>query len=279
MMPAAAGMREVCQPPPPPNRPWHSVLMTTTMTFDAHLAALTGAAERLARDAGAADRAAPVPCCPDWTLADLLAHISLVHRWAACHLRGENEEELAREPEILQEADPMGYYRDGWKGLVRTLQTVPQDTEAMVFLRDAPRPREFWARRQAHETTIHAVDALAAQLGRSPAARELELDVAFAVDGIDELVCGFVPRRRSRWSERFSCAIRPSDSDRRWTITVDPETVRCTGEDSAHPDVVLRGTASQLYLGLWNRGSEIQQDGPIDVLSRWRELQRVRWTS
>ena len=35
---------------------------------------------------------------------------------------------------------------------------APVDLEAFVFLNDAPAPRQFWARRQCHETTIHAVD-------------------------------------------------------------------------------------------------------------------------
>ena len=62
----------------------------------------------------------------------------------------------------------------------------------MVFLRDSPAPREFWARRQAHETTIHRADAVAAGLGRRPRSAELDLDPAFAVDGLDELLTGFL---------------------------------------------------------------------------------------
>ena len=43
-------------------------------------------------------------------------------------------------------------------------------------------------------------------------------------------------------------------------------------------DAVLEGTAAQLYLGLWNRGNEITETGPIGVLEQWRRMQRVRWS-
>ena len=86
--------------------------------------------------------------------------------------------------------------------LLDTLRSVPDDVRAMVFLKDAPPPRRFWARRQAHETTIHAVDALAASLGGCPTSDEsagaLPIDAELAVDGIDELVSGFMPRGRPK---------------------------------------------------------------------------------
>jgi len=38
------------------------------------------------------------------------------------------------------------------------------------------------------------------------------------------------------------------------------------------------GTAAQIYLGLWNRGTEITSAGRTDVLDRWHRVQRVRWS-
>ncbi|MFE9201196.1 maleylpyruvate isomerase N-terminal domain-containing protein [Micromonospora sp. NPDC007230] len=59
-------------------------------------------------------------------------------------------------------ADLVRWYYDGLAALVETLCTTADDAPAMVFLRDAPAPRRSWARRQAHETTIHGVDAISA---------------------------------------------------------------------------------------------------------------------
>ena len=70
--------------------------------------------------------------------------------------------------------------------------------QTVVFLNDAPGPRAFWARRQCHETTIHSVDALAAALGRYPTSADTAIDPAVAVDGIDELLAGFMTRNKSR---------------------------------------------------------------------------------
>ncbi len=68
----------------------------------------------------------------------------------------------------------------------------------MTFLKDAPAPREFWARRQAHETTIHMVDAQSALLGRVPSTDEAGISSAFAADGLDELLRGFFTRGKSK---------------------------------------------------------------------------------
>jgi hypothetical protein len=52
-----------------------------------------------------------------------------------------------------------------------------------VFLRHAPPARLFWTRRQAHETTIHAVDAQAAALHRLPRPAEAMINDELAADG------------------------------------------------------------------------------------------------
>ena len=49
-----------------------------------------------------------------------------------------------------------------------------------------------------------------------------------------------------------------------------------TGGSAA--DAVFGGTAAQVYLGLWNRGTEITSAGRTDVLDRWHRVQRVRWS-
>src|SRR5665647_3570983 len=38
------------------------------------------------------------------------------------------------------------------------------------------------------------------------------------------------------------------------------------------------GTAAQIYLGLWNHGTEITSAGRTDALDRWHRVQRVRWS-
>src|SRR5262249_60086760 len=65
---------------------------------------------------------------------------------------------------------------------------------------EAPSPVAFWARRQAHETAIHRVDADQAAAGAGKAGGGAPFTPRFAADGIDELIMGFVGRNAKRGS-------------------------------------------------------------------------------
>ena len=256
--------------------------MPTSLTRDQLLQHLRSTAALLAERAAAAGLDARVPTCPGWDVADLVAHQSMVHRWATAHVRGTSRREVPDEQTILAtQRDLLGYYQEGYAGLLDALDDAPADLDAKVFLLDAPAPREFWTRRQAHETCIHGVDAVAATLGRIPRAAEVPLEASFALDGIDELVCGFLPRERSslHGGAPVSVLLAPSDNVRRWTIRVGPdEAVTDQGQTVDRPTVTFSGLAVQLYLGLWNRGDEIHAEGEAAILERWRETERVTWS-
>jgi len=231
-----------------------------------HLEGLRAALVAFVRYADRAGLDAPVPTTPDWTVRQLIAHQGTVHRWAAGHVRGEQVAFDAFEQEGLTSADPVEWLRDGAIGVVQAITDAPDDLEALVFLHDAPPAKRFWARRQCHETTIHAVDALSAALGRYPTAAETWIDPEVALDGIDELLTGFVTRSRSRLrsEEPVEIGVLPDDgSGRAWLVHVSSEkavTERLSGDDSERArkaDVVLEGGAVALYLTLWNRSDEV----------------------
>src|SRR6185369_15325990 len=104
--------------------------------------------------------------------------------------------------------------------LARAITAAPEDLSTFVFLNDAPPARRFWARRQCHETTMHAVDALAASLGRPPKAGEVWIGVELAGDGIDELLAGFLTRPRAplRSDEEALLVVRPDDLPDWWKV-------------------------------------------------------------
>src|ERR1700710_3053739 len=216
---------------------------------------------------------APVPGCPEWTVRQLVAHLGMVHRWATAEVRGEQSDPSMQEG--LEVDDPISWLHDGGLRLLETLDSAPGDLEAPVFLEDAPPPRRFWARRQCHETTIHAVDALAASLGRTARADDTWISREIALDGIDELLTGFVTRRSSklRAETPTTIAVRPGDASMRWTVHVSTEPAVTERKDTHHADVELEGSAVALYLALWNRSEEIQADG-FDL---WRSTARVTW--
>ncbi len=259
--------------------------MPTSLTFDEHVAALEASGRRLGEYARDAGMAAPVPTCPAWAADALLAHQAMVHRWATAHVRGDDPDAVPNQTAIRTTvADLPAYYDEGLGGLLAALRAAPADLTAMTFLKDAPAPRDFWARRQAHETTIHMVDALAAKLGRAPTAEESGIEKGLAVDGIDELVRGFFTRGRSKLydGEEYTLAVAPSDASRRWVLrvaerlTVDPGDGQ---DDDVEPAATITAPAVDLYLALWNRGGEVDvEGGRSEVLDRWRSTQRVTWS-
>jgi uncharacterized protein (TIGR03083 family) len=255
----------------------------------AHLEAVREAMVAFVRHAERAGLRAPVPTTPGWTVRRLVAHQGMVHRWATGQVRHVSVDASEAEQAGVDAEDPLEWLRDGAIDLVQALVHAPPDLQALVFLADAPRPRQFWARRQAHETTVHAVDALAASLGRLPHAAEAGwIGPDVALDGIDELLTGFLPRPSSRLvaPEPVRLVVLPDDADRGWCLDVGPDcrsTTRLRGGERlpAGPGEVLelRGSARALYLTLWNRSVDAVPEG---LEARWHDwwcaTAGVRWT-
>jgi len=254
--------------------------MPTRLTLDDHLTALRHSGKALGEAAAAAGLEAKVPTCPSWTVSALVSHQGMVHRWAAANLRRERDHDAdASLAAAAETPDLLEWYSAGLDALLETIAATADDAEAFVFLNDAPPPRRFWARRQAHETTIHAVDGVAATLGRWPTAADVAIDPALAVDGIDELLTGFLPRGKSKLSapEPYTLVLRAEDTGDAWTMRVGDEAIVTTVGDSDTADVVFSGSAVQLYLGLWNRGDEFATTGRPDLVTEWRAQIRIRW--
>ena len=154
-----------------------------------HLEGLREAMVAFVRYVERAGLRAPVPTAPAWRTRKLVAHQGLVHRWATAQLAGKPIDQARVEAEGMNHDDPLDWLREGSLQLVTALASGKVAPDALVFLVDAGDPREFWARRQCHETTIHAVDALAASLGRIPTPADAEwITREVALDGIDELL-------------------------------------------------------------------------------------------
>ncbi len=256
--------------------------MALSLTFDECLEALARSGAQLAASVRVAGLSAPVPTCPDWTTGHLVAHVAMVHRWSAAQIRGEDPDAVPTDSTIREGVpDLVEFYEDGLEALLAALRDAPPDLEAFTFLKDPPTPREFWARRQAHETTIHMVDARAAELGRVATASETAVSPMFAADGIDELLRGFFTRGKSKLYDNtpFVVEVSPTDVERRWVLRVDERLTVDPGDaDAPDADARLISSAAALYLALWNRGDEIDVSGRPDVLDRWRETQRVTWS-
>ncbi|HEX4905217.1 MAG TPA: maleylpyruvate isomerase family mycothiol-dependent enzyme [Acidimicrobiales bacterium] len=239
-------------------------------------------ADEGARFVAAIERGEPgatVPSCPEWTLRELVHHTGGIHRWATRVVSERRAEPIDEELEAIAggwpaDDDLAPWFRAGHTLLVDALRSAPDDLECWAFLRAAS-PREFWSRRQLHETTIHRVDAELASGGVS------EVDVEQAVDGIDELLTAFLPRRSSRLKPETTktIAVQPTDADSAWLVTAGPEGAT-TERVRSDADAVVRGTAADLYLLVWNRRSldGLDVSGDASLLDLWRSSVQVRWS-
>ena len=247
-----------------------------------HVAALDRDGHLLLDAAQSAGLDDPVPMCPGWALRDLLAHIGFVHHWAAGYVR-EGRTEMVDEPDeagVLAAApadhELLPWVAEGHATLVSALRSAPDDVQCWTFL-GAPSPLAFWARRQAHETAIHRVDA-----ERAAGAHPTAVETAFAADGVDELLLGFLARPGSKRYTRVqpgTMAFEATDTDASWTVTVSGTGVQARRGVVAG-DLLVRAPAEDLYLLLWNRRNTegLVLDGRDDLLDDWRRLFRVTWS-
>jgi uncharacterized protein (TIGR03083 family) len=183
------------------------------MEITEHLAVLQQEGAALGDAAESAGPDAEVPTCPEWRVGDLVRHVGEVHRWATAHVRDCRlvPADSATDPTIVD------WYREGHAALVSVLEAADPALECWSFL-PAPSPLAFWARRQCHETAIHRVDAESA-LGSFAA-----LDPLVAEDGIDELLVGFLGRKRRREiPEPVALQLVAEDVDRTWIAVLKPD--------------------------------------------------------
>jgi uncharacterized protein (TIGR03083 family) len=216
-----------------------------------------------------------VPSAPLWTVRDLVQHQGMVHRWATANVDagGDCVDDTAYEQTVVYPADTAlaGWFGEGLDRLVDTLSRT-SDTQPVWTFFAGETPRRFWLRRQLHETAVHRMDAeLAAgdPLSDVPAAK--------AIDGIDELLSGFLqrPTARLRASEPWTVAVVSDGAA--WTVRVSaepPVTVR----EALPADATISGSPGALYAYLWNRATDgVVVEGDGRVAGWWRDGVRIQW--
>jgi uncharacterized protein (TIGR03083 family) len=244
-----------------------------SVEIEQHIAALQAEGTRLAAAVGRADLNEPVPHLPDWTVRDVLTHVGGVHRWAA-QIVGEAAPGMDNAAGAAVGTGPSDdelteWFVTGHAALVETLSAAPADLECFTFL-PAPSPLAFWARRQALETAVHRVDAESAAGPIAP------LDAALALDGIDEILLGFGARKRS--FDPGVIRLEPGDGTP-WQLDLSADGMTATRGTNGDKttDVTVAGTASGVYLWLWNRPATVEITGDATVAEQWKQV-RVRWS-
>jgi uncharacterized protein (TIGR03083 family) len=239
--------------------------------FGSYLDELQRQGQLLRSSARQSALSAAVPSCPGWTVARLLGHVTKVHRWAVAILRGGQPEGFQFSPP--GDGELYEVYDAGLAQLLDQLRATP-DRAAIWTIQPAASARLFWARRLAHETAVHRVDAqLAAGFGVQG------FEPAFAVDGIEELLTGSPAARfdRSRLPGERSISLTPLDSNASWTLLVGPHLLSCRPLALDDADLSVFGLASDLYCWVWNRAGteEISLRGDLALADLWRRDFRV----
>lgn len=224
--------------------------MTESENMD-HLLELGAAMARFADLVAGATGDEEVPACPDWTVRDLTEHLGTVHRWAASIVLSGQRIEA---PTPLVTEPFAEWYAGTAAALLAALEAVSPDEHVPNFSHIDERAH-FWRRRQAHDTTVHVVDASQA-LGLDESAWVVAPGIA--ADGIDEVLQVQFPRMTARGRRpdvRSRIRLVATDTSQTWIIG--PGSGGTGPPLQLHPsldsDATVSGTACDLYLALWHR--------------------------
>jgi uncharacterized protein (TIGR03083 family) len=214
----------------------------------------------------AADPAASVPTCPEWTIRQLFRHVGRGNRWSAQIVADKRSTGL--DPREVRDGKPpddqdaaLDWLNAGARLVVDSVDAVGADTSVWTFI--GPRPARWWIRRRLHEATVHRADAAIAT--DTP----FELAPDLAADGIDE------------WLERVEIEAKGDSSpltagqtlhlhatddglgaSGEWTITGGDDGITWSHEHGKG-DAALRGPAQALLLAIVRR--QTIADGGIEV--------------
>ena len=207
----------------------------------ADAAALAAAARR--------DPAAAVPSCPDWSMPDLVNHIGRLHRWVGI-IVVERRTEAVDVRKIHDGPEDMdariAWFEEGAEVLAEGFAGIAED-EVVWNWRHGAQPVRFWMRRAVH--------------------------------GVDEFGDLWLPLWRPsalEVSTSESMHLHCTDTEGEWMIRFTPNGP-VVSREHAKGDVAVRGSASDLYLLMWNRvGPErFEVFGDASLLRRFAEHVRI----
>ncbi|MFJ3717797.1 maleylpyruvate isomerase N-terminal domain-containing protein [Streptomyces sp. NPDC090057] len=233
-----------------------------------------------------ADLAATVPTCPEWSLEDLVRHMGGALRWVDTLVRARAQENIPLErvpsgsgPEERGDAAALDkWLAETGESTVAALREAGAGTAVWTWAGNLD--SGFWARRMAHEITVHRADAALAA--------DLPYDVAsdIAADAVDEWLqlVEWVQRNAAHpaaaelrgpgRSIHLHATDAGPDLNAEWIVELGEEGVRWRrGHEKA--TVALRGPLTSVLLAFYRRlpldapGLEVL--GERAVLEFWLE--------
>jgi len=231
---------------------------------------------RMALAASEAGASAVVPTCPGWTVARLVKHTGIIHRWVTEIVATRADARIdQRSLDVGLPDSDAGYpawLASGAAPLAATLRAAGPDTAVWAW---GPVQRSgWWARRMLHETTVHRADAEVAA-GLIP-----EIDPVAAADGIEEFL-GNLPvalrpaEHLASLPAGASLHLHATDSDGEWLIRFPDGGGVEWSRGHAKATAALRGPVAELLLFTYGRvpGTDprLTVFGDPAVLESWQE--------
>jgi uncharacterized protein (TIGR03083 family) len=207
----------------------------------------------------------PVPTCGDWVTSDLLRHVGEVYQRVSTILGERLTQQPESRPKAPADVDPVDYVAGGLDDLVDALASAEADTPVWNWSPE-PHVAAFWARRMAHESSVHRFDAQRAHNLAQP------IDAELAHDGIDELVDVLAPRVLERDGTVLPSGTLAFDAtdEGAWNVRFDGRTFERL-DVAKEPDTTVRGTTSALLLASYNRvpWTSLEVTGDAALLDAW----------
>jgi uncharacterized protein (TIGR03083 family) len=216
---------------------------------------------------------ARVEHCPDWSVADLVWHLTEVHWfWATIvdELLPEPPDE-GRRPPRPDDAGLVDLYEAGARRLAEVLRAADQSAHCWTWA-GWQQDVAFVTRHQVQEQAVHHWDAAHA------AGEAVAVEPAVAADSVDEFLHFSVasdddPDDPVKPPLDGTLGFRATDTGDAWTLTDGrrPGTVAVTRAPGA--DVpLLEASASDLLLWLYSRVELDTSAVPDDLLARFRAM-------
>ncbi|MGI8753467.1 MAG: maleylpyruvate isomerase family mycothiol-dependent enzyme, partial [Acidimicrobiales bacterium] len=199
-----------------------------------------------------------IPSCPEWAMADLVWHVSVVGDFWRQLVDGTIDSPRAfGAGERPADGDLVASYRAVLDRLVSTLAAA--DPAAEVWTWSTDHRAGFIQRRMAQELTVHSWD------GHHARGVEQPIDAAVAVDGVEEFLEFFLPQIPVvDVGDGIHLHGTDGDDGGEWLIRAE-DGAWVTEHRHAKGVFAARGPASDLLLLLWGRGEPKGLPAPGDA--------------
>lgn len=239
------------------------------LSFDDMLALIDDRSAALRTAAARAGFEARVPGCPEWTVADLVAHLGEVHIfWTA--VVGAGEASGPPDPETVGDTKPgpdlLAWSAEASSNLVRELRNAGPDRICWTWWESTGEPTTSGAvaRHQVQEAAVHAYDAQQAAAHAEP------LPAAVAADGVSEYLHVELPTN-GPWPYEPATVVLETGRGGKWVLDLGPEGVHVlSGDDHGNvkPHATVTADPSDMVLAFYRRDTigELQVEGNKDLV-------------